>query len=292
MPLFQGTYTALITPFRSGRVDFKTLDRLVERQLDAGVDGLIPCGLTGESATLSRGEHNQLIERVIRQAKGHAPVIAGTGSNSTAEALDLSKHAVKAGADGVLIVSPCFNQPTQNGLFEHYATLARAVDAPIMLCHASRRTGVTIAIETMCRLREHHDNIVAIQHATGCVADATELIQSCNIAVFAGDDSLTLPLMSVGAKGVVSALSNLAPLAVRRLTQAILQGDLEEARAAHTAWYPLAKALLTLDTDPVPIKTALALGGFCQEEFRLPLCPMGPDARQRLKTLLADCGLE
>jgi 4-hydroxy-tetrahydrodipicolinate synthase len=282
----------LVTPFRDGKVDFEALERMVGRQVEAGVDGLVPCGTSGESPTLTRDEHEQVIQCVIRVAGGQVPVIAGSGSNSTAHALELSRSAAEAGADGLLIVSPYYNKPTQAGLYAHFAALAKAVDVPIVLYNIPGRTGVEIAIDTICRLHADFDNIVAVKHATGRVIDAAELVQACDIDVLSGDDPLTLPLMSVGAVGVISVLSNLAPRLVKRLTQAMLDGDLERARAAQCDMFPLAKALLSLETNPIPIKTALAMRGLCAEEFRLPLCPLGAESRAKLEALLQECVLE
>lgn len=292
MPRFQGTITALVTPLRGGGVDFEALERLVERQIAAGVEGLVPCGTTGESPTLSSEEHAAVIERVVALARRRTAVIAGTGSNCTAEALRMSRHAAEAGADGLLLVSPYYNKPTQAGLFRHFSAIARAVPLPIVLYNIPGRCGVELSVETIRRLHEEHGTIVAIKHATGRVDDAAELAQVCPIDILSGDDPLTLTLMVLGAVGVVSVLSNLAPRAVRRLTQAALAGDFVQARAEHRRLFPLARALLSLETNPIPIKTALALRGLCAEEFRLPLCPLAPENRRRLEELLAANPLE
>lgn len=289
---FRGTYTALITPFADGAVDEAALERLVEAQVEAGVEGVVPCGTTGESPTLSMDEHNRVVERVVRFARGRVAVVAGTGSNSTAEALRLSRHAAEAGADALLLVAPYYNRPTQEGLFRHFSAVARAVDLPIMLYNIPARCGVEIGIETMCRLRDAHANVRAVKHATGGVADAAALLAACDLAVLSGDDPITLPLMSLGAVGVVSVMSNLAPRSVRRLTQAALGGDLASARDAHRRLYPLARELLALATNPIPIKTAMALRGWCREEFRLPLCPLEEAKRAALRELLARHALD
>lgn len=288
MRRFNGTITALVTPFADGKVDFAALERLVERQIAAGVDGLVPCGTTGESPTLSPDEHDEVVRCVVRTAARRVPVIAGAGSNSTAEALRLSRQAAEAGADGLLLVNPYYNKPTQAGLLAHFAAIARATPLPIMLYNIPGRTGVELSIATICRLFGEHDNIVGVKHATGRVDDAAELVQACGIDVLSGDDPLTWPLMALGAVGVVSVLSNLLPGAVQALTRAALAGRLEEARAAHRRLFPLARALLSLETNPIPIKTALALRGLCREEFRLPLCAMSTENRARLETLLAE----
>lgn len=292
MPTFKGTITALITTFRAGQVDFTALERLVELQLAAGVDGLVPCGTTGESPTLSREEQQAVIERVVRAARGRTPVIAGAGTNNTADAIARSQAAARAGADGLLLVNPYYNRPTQPGLYEHFAAIARAVDLPIMLYNIPGRCAVELSVATIARLRAGCPNIVALKHATGRVDDAADLINACNIDVLSGDDPITLPLMSLGAVGVVSVISNLAPRAAKRLTDAALRGELAAARAAHHALYPLMRGVLSLETNPIPIKTALALRGLCAEEFRLPMCPLAPENRARLEALLREHPLD
>jgi len=289
---FRGTYTALVTPFRDGQIDFDALERHVQRQLDALVDGLVPCGTTGESPTLSVEEQRQVVARVAKQAAGRAKVLAGAGTNSTAKTLELIRLMADCGVDGLLVVAPYYNKPSQRGLFEHFSAIAKEVKLPIVLYNIPGRCGVEISVETICRLREAHETIVAVKHATGRVDDAAELLSRCDIGVLSGDDPLTLPLMSVGAEGVISVVSNLAPRSVKRLTQAALAGDWAAAQDAHRKLYPLAKALLSLDVNPVPIKTALAVRGWCAEEFRLPLCPMEGANRARLIGLVNECCLE
>lgn len=292
MPLFSGTFTALITPFRNGQIDYDALEKLVERQIQGGVDGLVPCGTTGESPTLTDAEYREVVGRVARAVKKRVPVVAGAGSNSTAKTLHYAHDAAECGADGLMLVSPYYNKPTQAGLFQHFSAVARETKLPILLYNIPGRCGVEISVDTLRRLREAHANIVAVKHATGKVEGASDLLQVCDLAVLSGDDPLTLPLMSVGAVGVVSVLSNLAPKAVKRLTQAALNGDFQAALAAHRALYALAQGLLSLETNPIPIKTALALRGFCAEEFRLPMCPMQPENRQKLQRLLEQNALE
>lgn len=287
MPRFQGTITALVTPFRNGQVDGPALDRHVERQLAAGVDGLVPCGTTGESPTLSAAEHAAVIERVVRVTKGRVPVIAGTGSNNTAEAIRMSQHAADAGADGLLIVAPYYNRPTQEGLFQHYAAIARSVKLPIVLYNIPGRCGVEVSVDTIRRLRESHDSIASVKHATGKAEGVADLLAACDIEVLSGDDPLTLPMMSLGAIGVISVMSNLVPKAVRAVTQAANAGDFRAAGEANRRLHPFSVGLLSLATNPMPIKTAMAIRGWCAEEFRLPLCPLPADARGRLERLLA-----
>ena len=292
MLAFRGTLTALVTPFRNGRLDIAALEALVTRQLEAGVDGLVPCGTTGESPTLSEEEHREVVGTVARLAQGRVPVIAGSGSNSTAHALALAKLNAECGADALLVVSPYYNKPSQEGLFRHFSAVAAATALPIVLYNIPGRCGVEVSIETVRRLREAHGNIAAIKHSTGSVPGAADLMSICDIPVLSGDDPLTLPLMSIGAVGVVSVLSNLAPRATKRLTAAALAGDWAGAQAAHRALYPLAKTLLSLDVNPVPIKTALAIRGLCTEELRLPLCELGEEKRRTLEQLLGESSLD
>jgi len=292
MNTLRGTLTALVTPFRDGELDLPALERLVERQLDAGVDGLVPCGTTGESPTLSEAEHREVVSCVVRLARGRVPVLAGSGTNCTAKTVDLARLNADCGADALLVVAPYYNKPSQEGLFQHFSAVAAATELPIVLYNIPGRCGVEISVETIKRLHAAHQNIVAVKHATGSVGGAADLMAACDIAVLSGDDPLTLPLMSIGAVGVISVLSNLAPRAVKRLTDAVLKGDLAATRTAHRKLYPLAKALLSLDTNPIPIKTALALRGLCTDEFRLPLCGLSEDNRRKLARLLDEASLD
>lgn len=283
---FPGAITAIVTPFRGGKVDFAALEALVERQIAAGIDGIVPCGTTGESPTLSEDEQHDVIACVIRTAGKRTRVIAGTGSNCTSKAIAASRHAERAGADGLLVVAPYYNKPTQAGMHAHFAAIAREVRIPIMLYNIPGRCGAEIAVPTIARLHSEHPSIVSVKHATGRVDDAAELMQASDIEVVSGDDPITWPLMALGAIGVVSVLSNLAPRTVKRLTDAALRGDLPAARAAHQTMHRLARALLSLETNPIPIKTALAIKGLCAEEFRLPMCPIAAENRRKLEAIL------
>jgi 4-hydroxy-tetrahydrodipicolinate synthase len=283
----RGTFTALVTPFHDRGVEWAALERLVERQIAAGVDGLVPCGTTGESPTLTHDEHDEVIARVIKLAAGRVPVIAGTGSNSTAEAVRLSRRAVENGADALLSMTPYYNKPSQAGIYEHFAAVARAVDKPIVLYNIPGRCGVAIGLPTILRLRAEFPHVNVVKHATGGVADAAGILQSEQLDVLSGDDPITLPLMSIGACGVISVLSNLVPAAVTRLTKAALADDWATAREQHRRLFPLAESMLGLDTNPVPIKTALAMYGLCGDRFRLPMCPLSEAAWNQLQTLLA-----
>ncbi len=286
MQRFTGAITALITPFRDGAIDFPALEKLVERQIAGGIDGLVPCGTTGESPTLSKSEHDEVVACVIRTAAKRVPVIAGAGSNNTSEAIRMAQHAENAGADGLLVVSPYYNRPTQAGLAAHFSAIAKSTSLPIMLYNIPGRCGVEIAIPTISKLFETLPNIRSVKHATGRVDDAADLMQACKIDVVSGDDPITWPLMALGAIGVVSVLSNLAPRAVKRLTTAALAGDIAQAQAAHRALHAWGRPLLALETNPIPIKTAMAMRGFCREEFRLPMCPISAENRARLETIL------
>ncbi len=282
----KGCWVALVTPFRDGEIDDAALNRLVDRAIEGGVDGLVPCGTTGESPTLSGDEQLGVISTVVARAAGRTPVLAGTGTNSTYVSIERSRRAIDAGADAVMLVSPYYNKPSQRGLAAHFAAIAESVDAPVVLYNIPARTGVEISIETICRLRAEHPNIVAVKHATGSVEGAAALAAASDIAVLSGDDTLTVPLMSVGATGVISVVANLLPRESAAMAHAALDGDWEAARAWHHRLFPLADGLLHLDTNPVPIKTALAIRGFLDETFRLPMCPMADRPRERLVELL------
>lgn len=286
-----GTITALITPFRDGAIDFAALEAHIAQQLAAGIDGLLPCGTTGETPTLSPDEQREVMQLTVKLAARRVPVIAGAGANSTAKAIELAQMATACDVDALLVVSPYYNKPSQAGLYQHFSAVAHATDRSIVLYNIPGRCGVEIAIDTICRLYEDHDNIVAVKHATGRVSDAADLLVRSDIIVLSGDDPLTLPLMSLGATGVVSVLANLTPQALKLMTRAARDGDFVTARTAHQELYPLAKALLTLDSNPVPVKTALALRGYCKEEFRLPLCPMSTEARRKLMAVLSEVEL-
>lgn len=284
---FKGCFVALVTPFRDGAVDQTALDALLDHVLAGGVHGLVPCGTTGESPTLSPEERAEVIAAVARRAKGRVPIIAGSGTNNTERTAEESLAALRAGADGVMLVAPYYNRPNQMGLYRHFSYVVGKVAAPVMLYNIPGRTGVEIHAETIARLYADHPNIVAVKHATGSLDGAGELAALCDIAVFSGDDTLTLPLMSVGAVGVVSVVANLLPREMSALTNAVLASDLSTARSWHRRLFPLARGLLQLETNPIPIKTALAMRGMMAEEFRLPLCRMDDEKRRRLAALLA-----
>ena len=288
--MLQGTFTAMITPFRNGQVDFERLQANVAFQIEQGIDGLVPVGTTGESPTLSHEEHGQVIAAVVTAADGRVPVIAGTGSNATAEALALTQHAQSVGANMALMVNPYYNKPTQEGLYRHFMTVADAVDIPIILYNIPGRTNVTMMPDTVVRLAQH-PNIVAIKEATGSLDIASEIASRCDLTLLSGDDSLTLPLMSVGAKGVISVLSNLMPGAIKAMVDAGLSGDFAQAREQHLKLFAMCKGCLTLATNPIAIKTAMRLVGQDTGELRLPLCDMDPSQVSTLEKLLRQQGL-
>ncbi|MDD4891496.1 MAG: 4-hydroxy-tetrahydrodipicolinate synthase [Phycisphaerae bacterium] len=287
--MFKGTYTALVTPFTADdRVDEAALRRLIERQMAEGVDGLVPTGTTGESPTLTHPEHDRVIEITVEAAGGRVPVIAGTGSNSTAEAIRLTKHAKEVGAAACLIVSPYYNRPTQEGLYRHFMKVAD-VGLPVVLYNIPGRCAVTIEVQTMVKLAQH-PGIVAVKEATGSLDVASQVATETNLAILSGDDSLTLPICSVGGVGVISVLANLLPNRVKQLTTAILAGDFAAARKLHLATMGLFKAMF-IETNPVPVKAAMALAGLCRDDVRLPLAPLTDASRAKLSACLKANGV-
>ncbi len=287
--MFQGVMTAMVTPFAGGRVDEQRLAANVGFQIEQGVDGLVPVGTTGESPTLSHEEHDRVIERVVEAADGRVPVIAGTGSNATREALRLTEHARSAGASASLQVVPYYNKPTQEGLYRHFMTLADRVDLPMVLYNIPGRCGVAMTVDTVVRLAAH-PNIVAIKEATGSMDVASEIAARCDLTILSGDDSLTLPMIAVGGRGVISVLSNLLPARVKAMVDAALAGRTDEARRLHLELFPLCKAMF-LETNPIPIKTAMAVCGMDSGELRPPLCEMSPDHSAALEATLKKHGV-
>ena len=287
-----GTYTALVTPFRNDSVDEKAFTRLLEEQVAAGIDGVIPVGTTGESATLTMEEHLRVIELAVQVVNHRAKVIAGTGSNSTSEAIYLTEEAKKRGADGFLIVTPYYNKPSQAGLFAHYSALAEATWLPIITYSVPGRTGMEIGVDTMASLALKHPNIVAIKEAGGSIERFSQLRQALpdNVAILSGDDGMTLPAMAVGATGVISVASNLIPKPVVEMVRAFLAGKPVEAEQIHRRLYPLFRDLF-IESNPVPVKTAMARQGWMTEEVRLPLVPLQPQNRGRLEIVLEKFGL-
>lgn len=289
--MFKGSYVALATPFNKGNVDFTKLEELVQFQIDAGINGLVPVGTTGESPTLTHDENISVVECVVKAAAGKVPVIAGAGSNSTDEAVCLSKRAKEVGADATLQVCPYYNKPTQEGFYQHFKTIVESVDLPIILYNIPGRCGGSgLAPETVARLNEL-ENVAAIKEATGSLEMASSIASICDITILSGDDSLTLPLASVGGKGVISVAANIVPKDVLALTEAILANDFAKAKELHFKLYKLCKSMLSLATNPIPLKEAMEMLGMISSEMRLPMTNLEESQKQQLKQILADYGL-
>jgi 4-hydroxy-tetrahydrodipicolinate synthase len=289
--MFEGTYTALITPFKAGEVDYAAFGKLVDKQIEAGVDGVVPCGSTGESATLSHEEHERVIAFVIERAQKRIKVIAGSGSNSTRESIKLTKFAKEAGADGALLIAPYYNRPTQEGLYAHYAAIADAVALPQLVYNIPGRCAVNISPEIVARLAEH-PNVVGVKEASGSPDQIGRTIELCGpeFTVLAGDDSMTLPVIALGGKGVIGVIQNILPREAVALTKAALAGDFVTARVLHYKLSPLLRALFT-ETNPIGIKAAMAQLGLCEGELRLPLTRLTEPNLKLLRSALAGWGL-
>ncbi len=295
--MFKGSIVALVTPFSSAGgkglvIDEKKLRGLIDFQIKNGTSAIVPCGTTGESATLSFEEHERVIEITIEQARKRAQVIAGTGSNSTEEAVALTRHAAKAGADASLQVSPYYNRPTQKGLYEHFKAIADSVNIPIILYNIAGRTGVNIEPETIAKLASSCKNIVAVKEASGNLDQMSRIKALCpaNFQLISGDDSLTLPVLSIGGTGVISVAANIVPAETAELVSSFAEGDIEQARKMHYRLLPLIKALF-IETNPIPVKTAMGLLGMCEPSLRLPMCPMSAENLEKLKAALMAHGL-
>lgn len=290
--MFKGSIVAIITPFKKGRVDYKTFEDLIEFQIKNGTSGIVPCGTTGESPTLTTEEHLKVIEATIENVKKRIPVIAGTGSNSTAEAIELTKHAADAGADAALLVSPYYNRPTQKGLYLHFKAVADSVDIPIILYNIAGRTGVNIETPTVAKLAHDCKNIVGVKEASGSLdqMQAVRLATPKEFVLLSGDDALTLPLLSIGGSGVISVVANIVPADTSKVVELYLKGKTEEARKLHLKMLPLIKAMF-LETNPIPVKKAAELMGLSSGEVRLPLCEMEEGNIEKLKKALKEYGL-
>jgi 4-hydroxy-tetrahydrodipicolinate synthase len=289
--MFTGSIVALVTPFKNGEVDYEKLKELVEFHVREGTNAIVPCGTTGESPTLSHAEHEKIISEVVQKVQGRIPVIAGTGSNNTKEALKLTRYASKAGADGALVITPYYNKPTQEGLYRHFKILAEEADIPIVLYNVPSRTGVSTSPETVARLAEFK-NIVAIKEASGSLDQISAITRLCDITVLSGEDSLILPILSIGGKGVISVMANIIPKETSAMIRGFLDGQLgtKAAREMHDKFYPLAKALF-IETNPITVKTAMQILGRLNGELRLPLCEMTEANKQQLTKALKDYGL-
>lgn len=287
--MFSGSCVALVTPFRDGKIDTDKLGELVEWHIAEGTNGLVPCGTTGESATLSHDEHEELIGAVVKRAAGRIPVLAGTGSNNTAEAIRLTRFAEEVGADGALLITPYYNKPTQAGLIRHFEAIAREVTLPLVLYNVPSRTGVNMlppAVVECAKL----PNVVAIKEASGSIDQSVEILREADITILSGDDSLTLPLMSVGASGVISVAANVAPKLVAKMTRLANEGDFAAAKQLHLQLYPLFSGLF-VETNPIPAKAAMVLQGRIGSEIRLPMTPMSEERLPELKRILTELGL-
>jgi 4-hydroxy-tetrahydrodipicolinate synthase len=282
---------AMITPFRDGRIDVEALERLIEFQVQNGTAAVVPCGSTGESATLTHDEHAEVVRLVVKYVRGRVPVIAGTGSNSTTEAISLTRAAKEAGADAALLISPYYNKPTQEGIYRHYQAVAESTRFPIIVYNIPGRTASKIEATTIARLAELQQ-IVGLKEATGSLDETQEVIRLCGekIDVYSGDDSLTLPIMAVGGVGVISVVANVMPKESADMVAACRRGDWDTARRLHYRLLPLMRALF-LETNPIPVKAALAMMGYCRDEVRLPLLPMSEAARARLRAVMEQFGL-
>ena len=284
--MFSGSMVAIVTPFKNDKVDEKAFRRLIDFQIKNKSSAIVPCGTTGESATLSFDEHQRVVDVAIEAARKRAPVIAGTGSNSTREAIKLTKHAEKAGADGALLIAPYYNRPTQEGLYQHFKAIAGEVDIPIILYNIPSRTGVNMLPETVARLAEIK-NIVGIKEASGSLTQMSDVISLCGkeFDLISGDDNLLLPILAIGGKGVISVVANVAPLDVANLIEEFEKGNMKEAKRFHYRLSPLVSAMF-YETNPVPVKAALHMMGMTTDEIRLPLCKMSEVNRKKLQSVM------
>jgi 4-hydroxy-tetrahydrodipicolinate synthase len=290
--MFEGTNVALVTPFKNGSVDEDKLRELVEFHVKKKTSVLLPCGTTGESATLSHEEHQKVIEIVVGQAKRRIKVLAGAGSNCTKEAISLTKHAKEVGADGALVICPYYNKPTQNGLYEHFRAIANAVDIPIVIYNIPGRTGINMLPDTVIKVAKECPNIVGIKEASGSLDQCSAISRALGdkFEILSGDDSLTLPILSVGGVGVISVVANIVPDDVWEMVDAYNNGDIKRAKEIHLKLFPLIKAMF-IETNPIPVKTAMGLLGMCLPDLRLPMAPMQPQNVEKLKKALRDYGL-
>jgi 4-hydroxy-tetrahydrodipicolinate synthase len=290
--MFEGSLVALVTPFKSGKVDEKKLKELIEFQIKNGSSGIVPCGTTGESATLTTAEHERVIEITIEKVNKRVPVIAGTGSNSTEEAINLTKHAAASGASGSLQVAPYYNRPTQKGLYEHFKAVANAVDIPIVLYNIASRTGVNIEPETIARLAKDCRNIVGVKEASGNLEQMARIKAICpdDFDLISGDDGLTLPVLSIGGTGIISVVANIVPRDVANMVKEFQKGNIAKARGIYFKLLPLVKAMF-IETNPIPVKTAMGMLGICEPDLRLPMTEMLPENAEKLRKALKEYGL-
>lgn len=289
--MFSGAFTAIVTPFKNGQVNEKGFKGLIRFGIDGGISGFVPCGTTGESPTLSHEEHNRVVEMTVKEVSGQLKVIAGTGSNCTDEAISLTRHAKKVGADAALLVSPYYNKPSQEGLYRHFKAIAEAVDIPVILYNIQGRTGVNIENSTVEKLSKI-PNIVGVKEASGSILQMSEVIRLCgrDFDVLSGDDQMTFPLMALGGKGVISVVTNIIPDKMSALVKHMLAGQIDKARAIHFEIFELCQTMF-VETNPIPVKAALGLMGKIEPEFRLPLCAPSPANLDKIKTVLSKFNL-
>lgn len=289
--MFQGSIVAIITPFKNGKIDEKAFGDLIEFHISNGTDGIVPCGTTGESATLSHDEHNRLVRLTVEAVAGKVPVIAGTGSNSTEEAIYLTRYAKECGADGALLITPYYNKPTQEGLYRHFKEIAEEVDIPLIPYNVPGRTGVNMLPSTVARLAEI-GNVAAVKEASGSMTQVCEIYRLCGdkIAILSGEDAINFPILAAGGRGMISVTANIVPRKMGDMWDAFNSGDIGRARDIHYELFDLHQTLF-IETNPIPVKTALAMIGKCGEEMRLPLCPMSEGNKERLRQVLKGYGL-
>lgn len=288
--MFSGSFVAMVTPFKDGKLNYDQVAHLIEFHVQNGTSGLVPCGTTGESPTLSHTEHKELVRFVVKETAGRLPVIAGTGSNNTAEAIDLTRAAADAGAQACLVISPYYNRPEPDGMFRHFKAIADAAHLPIVPYNVPSRTGREISLETVLRLADEVEEVVAIKEASGTMDRVSAIKRQTKLDVLSGDDSQTLPIMAIGGSGVISVVANFIPRDVADMVGAMNRGDWQTARELHLKMFPLFKAAF-YETNPIPVKTAMAMLGLCGGELRLPLAPMRPENKARLEVALKDYGL-
>jgi len=290
--MFKGAIVAIITPFNENGIDENNFKKLIHFQIESGINGIVPCGTTGESPTLTTNEHNRVVELCVKEVKGRVPVIAGTGSNSTAEAISLTKHAKKVGADAALIVTPYYNKPTQKGLYLHFKAIADSVDIPVILYNIEGRTGRNIETSTVAALAKDCKNIIGVKEASGSLAQAKDVKKACgnDFIILSGDDALTLPILELGGHGVISVVANIVPKDVIGIINAFNNGDIESAKKMSENLRPLIDAMF-IETNPIPVKKAAELLGFCSGALRLPLCDMEEKNLEKLKNALENYGL-
>ncbi|BFR48350.1 4-hydroxy-tetrahydrodipicolinate synthase [Nitratidesulfovibrio sp. HK-II] len=289
---FQGAFTALVTPFRNGAVDEERYRAFIEWQIEQGINGLVPCGTTGESATLTHQEHKDVIRICVEQVKGRVPVLAGAGSNNTREAVELTRYAKQAGADGALLITPYYNKPTQEGLYQHFKAIAAEVPMPFIVYNVPSRTGTNLCPETLARMKRDIPEVIGIKEATGNLIQVSEIIEYCgaDFQVLSGDDFTVLPLLAVGGCGVISVSSNVVPAKMAELCRAFFEGDLATARRVHYELASINRAMF-LETNPIPVKTALSMMGKMELELRLPMVPLQPANQSRLRDILSAAGI-